>query len=543
MNRVIEYIYISDLKSVCDISLLQCRNINAIISLGCLPEWYLDDKKAIHKSSSSINQDESIISSYVNNLKQNMLVYDKLLDSPEEPILSILHATYEFLCKQVELKNNVVVHCVYGQSRSAVVILYYLVMMKINSRIDTKAKKKIITSAQTRRIKKPDKQTKLSISSEIELMYRCYIQLYQSTWNNQYDLISPTGNSNICINPSFLSQLHLAVYIHCDPYSETSRLLWDEYLLLLQYSYKKYPVVGGEGTAYGFYVHHNVPATPTAQIPSSPPPRPIVTYPQYMRCAACKSPLCILLNKSTSSNEAPTGTANSPSNSVQAQGFLYGNYRNRMELHQEYRNRDVVANLTEESNIGNTASGIPFIDPFWQFYRTLLKASEIPQPRPWLSCGNATASSGINTSENKNSIGTGVQNTCDIYIFVPNRTKLLIDENASIVSRTHCSAPPHCSGLMYNLTNTIVNKENNNSSGDSIQYLFCEACVGNGKSEQVSFGYVQTGGLFICQNLILVDCIGIFSDTVHIPEELKGDIYVHKNESCNFFAKKKKKVK
>lgn len=66
------------------------------------------------------------------------LSYTSILDSPEVVILDILKDTNKFISNAIRGKKNVLVHCVHGQSRSAMVVLGYLmnVGMEVRSALE-----------------------------------------------------------------------------------------------------------------------------------------------------------------------------------------------------------------------------------------------------------------------------------------------------------------------------------------------------------------------------------------------------------------------
>jgi hypothetical protein len=88
-------------------------------------------------------------------------------DSPESPILHVIEAVIPFLTEQIANKNSVLVHCVYGQSRSAVICAAYLISIG------------------------------MEFETALNQMKRCH--------------------PNICINPGFLAQLN--IFTHKIKYS------------------------------------------------------------------------------------------------------------------------------------------------------------------------------------------------------------------------------------------------------------------------------------------------------------------------------------
>ena len=156
MIEVVEGLYISSLDAASDVELRRKHSITHVVSLGCLIE----------------NKGEDMPS----------LEYPDILDTPSSLILPILKTTGRFIrealigsdlfneissdsgsCRIMRPKGAVLVHCIYGQSRSATVIAAYLFDYCESVHKDLTKSLEILRSA------KPD----------------------------------------ICINPGFLSQLHL----------------------------------------------------------------------------------------------------------------------------------------------------------------------------------------------------------------------------------------------------------------------------------------------------------------------------------------------
>lgn len=133
MDEIISGIWISALEQACNEELLRQHNIAAVVSIGCSPARF----DGIQYS-----------------------LFPEYLDMPETNLLGILNTSSEFIGTQKALGNRVLVHCVYGQSRSATVIAAYLIISGLYS-----------LEAALDRLKQQ--------------------------------------HGSICINPGFLSQLHL----------------------------------------------------------------------------------------------------------------------------------------------------------------------------------------------------------------------------------------------------------------------------------------------------------------------------------------------
>ena len=99
-------LFISDLKSV-TIDSLNSYEIGLIISLGC-------------------NIDNIIKDSIIDIERAS---YSQILDQPEQVILHILNDTNILINKAMKTNKNVLVHCIYGQSRSVTVTISYLMSL------------------------------------------------------------------------------------------------------------------------------------------------------------------------------------------------------------------------------------------------------------------------------------------------------------------------------------------------------------------------------------------------------------------------------
>ena len=144
MDLIQSNLYVSDCESATNYKLLQKHNINVIISLGC------DIISTISEINPSLNYQIVKCVSYPN-----------LKDSPEILIIKILNLLNQTIHDAIINNMNVLVHCIYGQSRSITAILSYLI----------------------------------SIYNSLTLEY-------------SIEKVSTIRN-NVCINPGFLCQLFL----------------------------------------------------------------------------------------------------------------------------------------------------------------------------------------------------------------------------------------------------------------------------------------------------------------------------------------------
>jgi predicted protein tyrosine phosphatase len=107
MDRVVDHLFISSLEDASNQSSLAKSDVKAIISLGC--------KTPIR----SLKCNEEA-------LEFATLEYEGVQDVPEAPIITLLDDVVAFVSSFIEKKCSVLVHCIYGQSRSATVIVAYL---------------------------------------------------------------------------------------------------------------------------------------------------------------------------------------------------------------------------------------------------------------------------------------------------------------------------------------------------------------------------------------------------------------------------------
>ncbi len=112
MDLIQPNLYVSDCESAINYELLQKNKINIIISLGC------DIISSISEINPSLNY--QII---------KCISYPNLKDSPEVLIIKILNLLNNTIHDAIINNMHVLVHCIYGQSRSITVIISYLISM------------------------------------------------------------------------------------------------------------------------------------------------------------------------------------------------------------------------------------------------------------------------------------------------------------------------------------------------------------------------------------------------------------------------------
>lgn len=101
-NEIIPGLYLTDLRTLDSWSVQDFRDANIIniVSIGCQPSTILDSL--------------------------NYHIYPQFEDLPSVYMLSLWSKTDQIIKKSLEFNQGIVVHCVYGQSRSAATILSYL---------------------------------------------------------------------------------------------------------------------------------------------------------------------------------------------------------------------------------------------------------------------------------------------------------------------------------------------------------------------------------------------------------------------------------
>ena len=104
INHVIDGVWISSLLGAEDTNRLNELGIQSVLSVGCSVTCPTSDIK------------------YVS--------YPSLLDKPEESLGPLISSMLPSICADMIAGRKVLIHCVYGQSRSASLILAYLIIVK-----------------------------------------------------------------------------------------------------------------------------------------------------------------------------------------------------------------------------------------------------------------------------------------------------------------------------------------------------------------------------------------------------------------------------
>lgn len=122
-------LYISDLASV-TLSSLSLHDIGLVVSVGCTIDSIINSTD-ISNSNTSNSTDTNDITNTTGSIER--VSYPDILDQPEQVILHILNDTNTAITKTINIdKKNVLVHCIYGQSRSVTITISYLMSIGID---------------------------------------------------------------------------------------------------------------------------------------------------------------------------------------------------------------------------------------------------------------------------------------------------------------------------------------------------------------------------------------------------------------------------
>ena len=99
MNHIIDNIYVGDVVAASDEEYLKQFNITVVVNCA-----------------------EEITSDY----KDLKFLELKLYDLPEEQIIPKFEVAYQFIKKNKKNNNNILVHCSAGASRSAALVIFYM---------------------------------------------------------------------------------------------------------------------------------------------------------------------------------------------------------------------------------------------------------------------------------------------------------------------------------------------------------------------------------------------------------------------------------
>jgi protein-tyrosine phosphatase len=134
ISHIHKNIYISDIYNTCDINKLKKYNIKAILHLG------------------DCNKSHIILQKYIDNGINNKFL--KVKDTLKSDISKCFEESYEFMNFHANQKNNILIHCKKGISRSPSIVAYYLLRKmyehkkkKINNRKNVTMK--LISSRQS----------------------------------------------------------------------------------------------------------------------------------------------------------------------------------------------------------------------------------------------------------------------------------------------------------------------------------------------------------------------------------------------------------
>jgi protein-tyrosine phosphatase len=118
MDQIIPHLYLSNWNYSNDISELQKKNIKAVITIETSPK------------------PEYILKYYKDNNID--FLYLPLYDYPTENIYKYFDISYEFIKRHIDKGENVLLHCMAGVSRSATLVLNYLVRKNLTENISLK---------------------------------------------------------------------------------------------------------------------------------------------------------------------------------------------------------------------------------------------------------------------------------------------------------------------------------------------------------------------------------------------------------------------
>ena len=106
-NEITPHLFISNWYISNDINFIQSKNIRAVITL----------EKTL--------KPQNIVDYYRSHGIDFM--YIPINDSPDENIYQYFDPTFEFIKKHIDRGENVLVHCAAGVSRSATIIIHYII--------------------------------------------------------------------------------------------------------------------------------------------------------------------------------------------------------------------------------------------------------------------------------------------------------------------------------------------------------------------------------------------------------------------------------
>jgi hypothetical protein len=119
ISHIHKNIYISDIYNACNINELKTHNIKAVLHLG------------------DCNKSQVILQKYIDNCINNKFL--EIKDTLKSDISECFEESYEFINFHVNKRNNILIHCKKGISRSPSIVAYYL-LRKI---YEHKSKKKV----------------------------------------------------------------------------------------------------------------------------------------------------------------------------------------------------------------------------------------------------------------------------------------------------------------------------------------------------------------------------------------------------------------
>ena len=164
INEIIPHLYLSNWYTSNNTEILHKYNIKAVITLETQPK------------------PDFIYKYYKNYGVDNM--YIKLHDSPDANITQYFDKTYDFIDKHISKGENVLVHCMAGVSRSATIVLNYIIRkMYETNQVSTCPCKFVDQVLEFARTKRPVVNPNSGFMKQL-LMYAIE---YQKKWKQNYD--------------------------------------------------------------------------------------------------------------------------------------------------------------------------------------------------------------------------------------------------------------------------------------------------------------------------------------------------------------------
>jgi protein tyrosine phosphatase len=203
ISHIHKNIYISDIYNACDINELKIHNIKAILHLG------------------DFNKSQGVLQKYIDNCINNKFL--EIRDTLKSDISECFEESYGFINFHVKQRNNILIHCKKGISRSPSIVAYYLLRkmyehkIKKNEEKNTKSthqhKLNIISQlSRSRSILKSNKTYEFPISRsilKINNKSQSFIEQHTDDEYMVFDILDLIQLGRPCVNPNrhFIDQL------------------------------------------------------------------------------------------------------------------------------------------------------------------------------------------------------------------------------------------------------------------------------------------------------------------------------------------------